>query len=338
MSLGRATKRSAMAASEVKFLHLVVGLDLLRPALLEDAAVVQHGHALDHAQRHVHVVLNDDEADVLRHRGEDLDQLGALLGREAGGRLVEQDEAGRAGQRQGDLELALLAVAEFAYQPIAHLLQVHGLDQVLGRLQEGVAGARADQREAPARDAAAGEIDVVEHGEAGEQRGDLVGAAQAAADALVRREVRHVLAEEADGAGVRREVACDAVEERGLTGAVGAQHGAALAGAYIESYIGESGQRPEQPRHAPQLQRVGGARGVQALGNGGGHGLASPLPGLRSRSRRSMRALNRSHSPSTPSGEKNTTARKPNPTTSLNRSPVIPNATRISDENTLSSA
>ena len=83
---------------------------------------MQHRHALDDAQRNVHVVLDDDEADVLRHRREDLDQLGPLRGRQAGGRLVEQDEARRAGQRQRDLELALLAVAQLADQAIAHVL------------------------------------------------------------------------------------------------------------------------------------------------------------------------------------------------------------------------
>ena len=52
-----------------KLLHLGVGLDLLRLAFLEDAAVVHHRHALDHAQRDVHVVLDDDIADVRRQRG-----------------------------------------------------------------------------------------------------------------------------------------------------------------------------------------------------------------------------------------------------------------------------
>src|SRR6185295_15354113 len=117
--LGRATKRAATAASEVKFLHLVVGLDLRGRAFLENAAVVQHCHALDDAQGHIHIVLDDDEADVLRHRGKDLDQLRPLRGRQAGGRLVEQDETRCAGQRQGDFELALLAVAQLSHQAMA---------------------------------------------------------------------------------------------------------------------------------------------------------------------------------------------------------------------------
>ena len=133
---------------------------------------------------------------------------------------------------------------------------MHGLHEVLGRLHQRVVAARAQQREAPARDAAAGEIDVVEHRQAGEQRRDLVGAAQAAADALMRREMRHVLAEEADRAGGRGEIAGDAVEQRGLAGAVRAEHGAPLARPHRERDVGQRRERAEQPRHAAQLQRV----------------------------------------------------------------------------------
>ena len=84
------------------------------------------------------------------HRGEDLDELGALERREAGGGLVEQDEARRAGQRQRDLQLTLLAVAELADRAVLDAGQVHGFDQVLGRLHQSVAGFRPDEREAAA--------------------------------------------------------------------------------------------------------------------------------------------------------------------------------------------
>ena len=49
----------------------------------------------------------------MRRQGvEDGDEIAAFRRRKAGRRLVEQDEARRAGERQSDLELALLAVAE----------------------------------------------------------------------------------------------------------------------------------------------------------------------------------------------------------------------------------
>ena len=66
----------------------------------------------DDAQRHVEIMLDDDVADMAGQRAEDRDQVAALGRRQPGRRLVEQDQARRAGQRQCDLQLALLAVAE----------------------------------------------------------------------------------------------------------------------------------------------------------------------------------------------------------------------------------
>ncbi len=97
---------------QVDRLHLGVVLDLVRRAFLEDAAVVHDGHALDHAQRDVEIVLDEDVADVGGQRPQERDQLAALGRREPGRRLVEEDEARRARERHADLELALLAVRQ----------------------------------------------------------------------------------------------------------------------------------------------------------------------------------------------------------------------------------
>src|SRR5690349_20984073 len=131
----------------------------------------------------------------------------------------------------------------------------------------------------------------------------------------------YILAEEANGARSRWKVTGDAVEQRRLAGAVGAEHGAALTGTHVDRNVGQRGECTKHPRDAAQLQGIGRSGRVQASADGGHHGAISP-PGLRSRPRRSMRALRRCHSPSTPSGEKNTTARKPKPMTSLKRSPA----------------
>ncbi len=155
-----------MTAAQIQFLHLGIGLDLVRRAFLEDAAVVHHRHALDDAQRDVHVVLDDDVADMGGKRGQDGDEIAALGRRQARRRLVEQNEARRAGERQRDFELALLAVREFADQTIRHRFEMHERNQIGDRLHDRVACARAQEREAAARHAAAGEIDVLAHGEA----------------------------------------------------------------------------------------------------------------------------------------------------------------------------
>src|SRR5580698_979279 len=77
----------------------------------------------------------------------------------------------------------------------------------------------------------------------------------------------NVLAEEADRAGGGRKVAGDAVEQRGLAGTVGAEHGAAFAGTYGDGDVGERGQRAEQPCDAAQLQGCAGTDGGEALGD-----------------------------------------------------------------------
>ena len=86
---------------------------------LQHAAVVHHGDRLDHAQRDVEVVLDQHEAHVRRQRAQQRHQLAPLGRRQAGGRLVEQDQPRRAGQRHADLELALLAVRQVGHRSSA---------------------------------------------------------------------------------------------------------------------------------------------------------------------------------------------------------------------------
>src|SRR5207244_8091028 len=114
-------------------------------------------------------------------------------------------------------------------------------------------------REACARDAAAGEIDIVLHREAGKQCGNLVGAAQAAPNALIGRKVGNILAEEADGARRRQKVAGDAIEECGLASAIRTEYRAALARSHGNSDVGESRERAKQPCHAAKLECGAGA-------------------------------------------------------------------------------
>src|SRR5581483_4188567 len=64
----------------------------------------------------------------------------------------------------------------------------------------------------------------------GEDFGDLEGAGDAERDALVGRKPRDLLAVEENRAVRRREKPADEVEEGCLAGAVGADHGAKLAG------------------------------------------------------------------------------------------------------------
>src|SRR5690606_10576812 len=119
---------------------------------------------------------------MARQVGQDLDEIPALLWREASRRLIEENEAGRARERQGDLQLTLLSIGKLRNQRLPAVLQMHRLDQVMGGLHQRIAAARPKQGKAAPGDAAAGEIDVVDHAEAGEEQRNLIGPAQAAAD------------------------------------------------------------------------------------------------------------------------------------------------------------
>ena len=119
-----------------------------------------------------------------------------------------------------------------------------------------VVGARPRQGEAAAGNAAAGEKDAIADAEPAEELRYLIGPAQAAPDPLMHRQRGDVLAEEADAAGRRQEIAGDGVEQRGLARAVGADDRAPLAGCDPHVDAGEGHQGAEVPRHAVELQRV----------------------------------------------------------------------------------
>ena len=105
-------------------------------------AVMQHRDVLGDAQRHVEIVLDNDEADMVRQRVEDGDEIAPLGRRQSGRGLVEQNEARRAGERQRDFKLPLLTVAQRRHQPVAHGFQMNGVQDRF-RLHHGaVVGAR----------------------------------------------------------------------------------------------------------------------------------------------------------------------------------------------------
>src|SRR5258708_6364467 len=185
--------------------------------------------------------------------GEDVHQFAALGWRQAGGRFVEQDETRRAGERERNFELALLTVGEFGDAALFHRGQMYRLHQIVGRLHQRVIAVRPKRREAAARNATAGEVDVVVNGEPRKQRGNLIGTAEAAADALIGWKGGHVLAAEPYRAGGRWKIAGDAVEQRGRSGAVGTEPRAPLTGAYRQRDIAQRPQRAQQTRPAPQL-------------------------------------------------------------------------------------
>ena len=115
---------------------------------------------------------------------------------------------------------------------------------------------RPEEAEAVAGDAAHRQEEVVAHREVAEQERGLVRASQPHADALVGRQRGHVLTEESHPAPRGREVAGDDVEQRGLAGAVGADHGTALPHGDRERDVLDRAQGAERPGDALQHEGV----------------------------------------------------------------------------------
>ena len=105
---------------EVHRLDLRVARDLLRRAFGQHGAVDQHRHARGEAEHQVHVVFDQQHRDVGRQVAHGAQQFLALAGRHAGDRLVEQQHARLAGQRDGDLQQPALAVGQHAGGLVLH--------------------------------------------------------------------------------------------------------------------------------------------------------------------------------------------------------------------------
>jgi len=98
--------------SEIGILHRSIRLDLGRCALDQHAALLEQGDPLPQLEDRVHVMVDDDHGATLPDRFEKLHRLRPFARAEARERLIEQQQAGRGGERKSDLEPALLAIGE----------------------------------------------------------------------------------------------------------------------------------------------------------------------------------------------------------------------------------
>ena len=144
----------------------------------------------------------------------------------AGHRLVEQHEPRAAGEREPDLERALLAVRELPAMTAQALGQAD-LPASIVRASSNSTASRRDrppEREARAAARLHREREVVEHGKAPEELRDLEGARQAAARALVLARARDVApSKERTVPPSLASWPASCADQRGLAGAVRAR-------------------------------------------------------------------------------------------------------------------
>src|SRR6266446_6047849 len=198
------SRTSSIVGPQVDLGHAGVLADLRLCALSEHTALVEDDDALGQRQRDVHVVLDEQERHVAREAVDHGGHRGGLGRRQAGRRLVEQQDARPRGERQDQLELPLLAVGEVARRHVAPVAEAPLVEELLSAPHDvGIGRRRPVQREARAIGALDGEQHVVEHGELREERRDLEGPAEAQARAAKRLKARDVTVEERDAAAVR---------------------------------------------------------------------------------------------------------------------------------------
>ena len=220
-----------MHATEIGFLHRGVGLDFLRRAGDQHAALLQHGHALDQLEQRIHVVVDDDHGAAARDRLEQLDGLDPFARAHAGERLVEQQQTRGSRERESDLQSALLAIGEFRHGCVGAAGQIDQSERVLHLLGQALdAGKRTKQVE-PEFSAQLGESrdrQVLPHRQASEELVDLIALGEAELADFRDLQARDVAPLEHDLARGRRNLAGQHLEEGRFAGAVGADDAAQL--------------------------------------------------------------------------------------------------------------
>src|SRR5262245_17843063 len=105
--------------AEIGLAHLGTSLDRLGRARCDDSAVNENGDAISQRKDRFHVVLDQQDRHFALELAQRLDHARALLRPHPGRRLVEQEHAWGRRERHGNLELAVLAVAELGDGDVA---------------------------------------------------------------------------------------------------------------------------------------------------------------------------------------------------------------------------
>ena len=96
---------------------------------------MQHGDAVGELHHHLHVVLDDQDGEVLGDPAHQLHGVVRLGRAHAGGRLVEAQQFRFGGERDADFEIALLAVRQIGGQFV-------GLGQQADRIERALRPSR----------------------------------------------------------------------------------------------------------------------------------------------------------------------------------------------------
>src|SRR6185437_15203831 len=208
--------------------HLRLVAHLLRRAVGDLLAELQRHHLVRYAHHQAHVMLDqqDAELELLADRDQQRGQLVHLAVVEAARRLVEQQQLRLANQRPRQLDPLLRAEGQRRHRHVGHILEVQQVQQAMKLLVRPTLLGPHDRQaqgvadEARMRKVVAADQHVVAHAQGAEQGEVLKGATDPEVDELVARGAGQLAALEQDLAFAVAIDAADAVEQRGLAGAV----------------------------------------------------------------------------------------------------------------------
>src|SRR5215510_7377296 len=305
------TVSTRVSLAEVGADYFGVALDLGRGAARDGPSLVQAHDAIGYVHHHLHVVLDEEHGDAeradlpeLRHEPRGLHRV------HAGDRLVEQQEPRPRGERDCDLEQALLPVGEGAPELVRARAEADELQDAPGlrlepALLAGDRGQAEEDRERPLRRAQMkADQDVLEHATPAENARLLERAHKAELGDAVGFQAVQAGATEDDLAYSRREIAGDRIERRRLAGAVGADEGENLPLPHLEAQVVDGEEAAEVDRQ-PLDDEAGVS--LRRAGRGGGHGepfAAGAAPTARS----CHRSHHRETAGTMPSGKKVTSS------------------------------
>ena len=236
-----------------------VGGDLGGGALHELLPPLEHDDARREGVQHLlHVLDHDDGAARAVDLRDERDELVEVRAGEAGGDLVEQDDARVEREGPGELEPLELEQPEPAGEHVGLAGDAGELERLADDL--GAAGPRHDLR---------GDLDVLPHREGAEGLRHLVGEAHAEARGVGARGAVHVAAEHVQLAAGGPDGAREQAEEGALPGAVGAHDPEDLALAHLEVDVGDRLDPAEGPGEGDGADEdLAGRLGVRRLGVG----------------------------------------------------------------------
>src|SRR5712671_4369370 len=225
----------------------------MRTPFCDDLAVTQHNNSIADRGNHVHVVLDDEDANVAPLAGiqdETRDVFPFLLVH-AGHRLVEDEKPRLRGERARKLHALLQPHRNHLDRLVTNVLELQEFDdffddlpvcQFLSQSPDPIEQARQSAR--PHVDVTA-KHDVVENAHSPKQGQVLKGTSNAATCDSVRRQTGDVLAEQGHASGVRWIKAGHDIDHGGLAASIRTDHGEYFTTMDVEGHAFERLQATE---------------------------------------------------------------------------------------------